>query len=116
MNVFAAVITSSPGPTPNARSASSMAARPVPHRNGVPRADERGVLGFEPFDRRAHDEVAPLEDRVDRRLDLRGERAMLRFQVDERHVHGRNHFLNPRPRYTTGRRMLHQSTNGRIFV
>jgi hypothetical protein len=46
----------------------------------------------------AHDEIAALEDGVDRRVNLRSERAMLRFQVDERHVHGRDHFLNPRPR------------------
>ena len=86
------------------------------NRNRVPRADERGVFGFELFDGRTKNEVAPLEDAADGRFDLRRECAMLRFQVDERHVHGRNHFFNPRPRYTTGRRMLHQSTTGRIFV
>jgi hypothetical protein len=43
---------------------------------------------------------------------------VLRAKIDERNVNGRarGHFLSPRPRYTTGRRMLHQSMNGRIFV
>ncbi len=116
MNVFAAVMTSSPGPTPNARSASSMAARPVPTEiawrvpmSAAYSASNCSTAGPE-------NEVAPLEDAADRGFDLRRQRAVLRFQVDERHVHGRNHFFNPRPRYTTGRRMLHQSTTGRIFV
>jgi hypothetical protein len=64
----------------------------------VPAADESGVFGFELFDGWTENEIAALEDAADRGFDLRRERAMLRFQVDERYVHGRNHFFNPRPR------------------
>ena len=81
-------------------------------------ADERGELGLEPFDGGAQDEIAALEDLLNRGLDFAGESSVLRAKVDERDVRAcaRGHFLSPRPRYTTGRRMLHQSMNGRIFV
>ena len=62
MNVLAAVTTSSPGPTPNARSASSIASKPVPTPIAWRVPMKRGEFRLEALDRRAEDEIAALDD------------------------------------------------------
>ena len=107
MKVLAGVMTSSPGPTSKARSASSIADSPVP----TPIA-----WRLEALDRRAHDEIAARQQLPEGSLDRLVERPVLRPQIDKRHHHVAHYFFNPRPRYTTGRMMLHQSMPGRILV
>ena len=84
--------------------------------NRMARPDEGGVLRLEALDRGAQDEVAARDDVSNRSVHVAADRRVLRAEIDERHMHGGNHFFNPRPRYTTGRMMLHQSARPRIFV
>src|SRR5262249_49364280 len=86
------------------------------HAYRVARADERGVFGLEALHFRAKNEIAAVEQRPNGALDLVPNGRMLGAEIDERHMHRRNHFRTPSPRYTTGRMMLHQSITGRIFV
>ena len=84
--------------------------------NCMARPDEGGVVRLEALDRGTEDEVAARDDVSNRGVQIAADRCVLRAEIDERHTHGGDHFFNPRPRYTTGRMMLHQSARPRIFV
>ena len=72
--------------------------QPRADADGVAAADVRGVLGLEPLDRRAHDEVAAFETTsCNARSMASSQRRVLRAQIDERHRQ-RRHFFSPSPR------------------
>ena len=97
MKVLAGVITSSPGPISNARSASSIADSPVPTPMRVARADVGGVLGLEPLDRGAQDEIAAstISSRNAPSI-AAAQRRVLRLKIDKRYLHRRHHFPQPK--------------------
>src|ERR671913_288713 len=75
MNVWAAVMTSSPGPTPRART----------DRSGG--LDVLGPGGFEPVDLLAKDEAGGVEHALDRAVDVGADRPILRRQIHHGHPH-----------------------------
>ena len=95
MHVFAAVITSSPAPTPSARSASSIASVPEATPDGFARAAERGERPLELLDARAADEATAVEHPRERGVELRAQGVVLATEIDERDRHPSPQYRSP---------------------
>ena len=80
------------------------------------RADVFREVFFEQADFIAQNVIAAIQNALNGGIDLRGDGLVLRLQVHERNFRCSRHFFTPSPKYTTGRRMLHQPVIGFIFV
>ena len=95
MHVFAAVITSSPAPTPSARSASSIASVPdaTPTASRAPQNAANDAL--ERLDVRAADEAIAVEHLRERGVELRAQAVVLAAEIDERDRHPSPQYRSP---------------------
>ena len=99
MKVLAGAITSSPGPILERAERELDRRQAGADADRMAGADVGGILGLEPFDRRAHYEIAARDQLAERLLDRGAQRRVLGLEIDERYLHrGHAYFFSPRPR------------------